>query len=123
MASRMVNRMQALEKEVKTLHADIAIGASGAPTLTKGLGIASVTRDSAGVYDITLEDDYTRLLSVDVKQLVAASEDLAFQLESETVSTTKIIRIRAHAAGVETDPSSGSRLLVKIELKNSSVGE
>ena len=121
MANRNYNRKQALEKEVKELYLDVAIGASGAPTLTRGVGIASITRDSAGVYDITLQDAYMRLMSVQVTQLVAAAEDLNFQLESETVSTTKVIRVRCTTDATETDPSSGSRLLVQINLKNSSV--
>lgn len=123
MANRNFNRFQALEKEVKSLYLDVAIGASGAPTLTKGLGITSITRDSAGVYIITLNDTFKRLMSFDVKQLVSAAEDLTFQLETESVASAKTIQFRAVAAGVETDPSNGSRLLIKIDVKNSSVGE
>lgn len=121
MASRNFNRKQALEKEVKELYLDVAIGASGAPTLTRGVGIASISRDSAGVYDITLQDAYMRLMSVQVTQLVAAAEDLNFQLEAEAVASAKTIKLRCTTDDVETDPSSGSRLLIQINVKNSSV--
>lgn len=122
MANRRFNRYQALEKEVKTLFADVAIGASGAPTLNSGLGIASVTRDSAGVYDVVLEDRYSSLLHVSVMQLEATAEDLTFQVESESVNAaSKTVKIQCKAADTETDPSDGSRLLIKIELKNTSV--
>lgn len=120
MASRNFKRKQALETEVKELHAEIAIGASGAPTLSQGLGIASVTRDSAGVYIITLEDKYIRLMSLDVMQLAATAEDLTFQIESEDVAGAKTIKIQCKAAAVETDPSNGSILYIKMDLKNSS---
>ncbi|MBV6514142.1 MAG: hypothetical protein FMNOHCHN_03732 [Ignavibacteriaceae bacterium] len=124
MANRNYNRYQALEKEVKALYADVDIGAAGAPTIVKALGITSIARDSDGVYTITLDDKYTRLLHVDVKQLVSAAEDLTFQLVSEDVAGSKEISLRClAAAAVETDPSNGSKLLIKIELKNSSVGE
>lgn len=124
MASRNFNRAQNLEKEVKSLFLDVSIGASGAPTLTKGLGIASITRDSAGVYIVTLQDKYVRLMHVDVKQLVASAEDLQFQLESEDVDGDKTIVFRCvDSTGTETDPSDGSRLLAKIDLKNSTAGE
>lgn len=121
MANRNYNRHQSLEKEVKSLYADVSIGASGAPTISKALGITSIVRDSAGVYILTLDDKYTRLMSFQVSQLVAAAEDLTFQLESEDVDGLKTIQFRCLTANVETDPSSGSRLLINIDLKNSSV--
>jgi hypothetical protein len=121
MASRNFSRKQSLEKEIKEIYARVNIGASGAPTLQDGLGVASITRDSAGVYILTLEDKYTRLMHIDVKQLAAAAEDLTFQLEAQAVSTTKTITFRCLAAAVETDPSSGSVLYVKMDLKNTSV--
>lgn len=120
MASRNFNRKQALEKEIKELHAEVTIGASGAPTLVHKLGITSIVRDSAGVYEITLDDKYIRLCNFQVIQLAAAAEELSFQLESEAVASTKKIKFQCKAAAVETDPSSGSKLFIKIELKNSS---
>jgi len=123
MANRNFNRYQALEKEVKSLYAEIAIGVSGAPTKTSGLGIASITRDSAGVYIVTLDDKYTRLMSFSVIQEAATAEDLTFQVESHDVTSAKTIQFQCKAAAVETDPSSGSNLFIKVELKNSSSGE
>jgi 6-phosphogluconolactonase (cycloisomerase 2 family) len=123
MASRNFHRVQSLTREVKSLFAKVAIGASGAPTLNTNLsvGVASITRDSAGVYEITLDDKYNNLLHVHVVQLEATAEDLTFQVESDTVSTDKKLKIQCKAAAVETDPSDGSALLIKIELKNTSV--
>lgn len=121
MANRNWNRLQALEKEVKHLHADVSIGSSGAPTITKALGIASIARDSAGVYTVTLDDKFMRLMDFRVTQLVASAEDLKFQLVAESVSSAKTVQFRCIAVGTETDPSSGSRLLIKLELKNSSI--
>lgn len=121
MANRMYNRAQNLEKEVKSLFVDIAIGATGAPTLTRGRGVASVSRTSAGLYLITLEDKYNRLMHVDVKQIVSTAQDLTIQLKSEDVSNAKTIEVQCLAAAIATDPSSGSRLLVRIDLKNTSI--
>jgi len=123
MASRNFNRAQALEKEVKSLFADVAIGASGAPTITKALGIASIVRNGAGDYTLTLDDKYTRLLHVSVQILAAAAEDITAQLVAEDVSSAKTIQFFTKAAAVETDPSNGARLLIKVDLKNSSSGE
>lgn len=48
------------------LDATISIGASGAPTITNGLGIKSITRLVAGVYQIQLQDNYAQFLDLDV---------------------------------------------------------
>lgn len=123
MANRRFQRLQSLTREVKILHAKVAIGASGAPTLDSeiSLGIASISRDSAGVYLITLEDKYSKLVSFKVMQQAAAAEDLTFQIESEDVDGAKTIQFQCKAAAVETDPSDGSSLFIEIALKNTSV--
>lgn len=121
MANRNFNRYQALEKEIKSLYLDVAIGASGAPTLTKGLGVTSIVRNSAGDYTITLDDKYMRLMSCSIQQLSSSSVDLTFQLKAESVASAKTIEILSHAAAVATDPANGTRLLIKIDLKNSSI--
>lgn len=123
MANRVFNKAQNLEKEVKSLFAEVAIGATGAPTITKALGIASVARDSAGAYTITLDDKYTRLMHVSVIQVDADEEDLTFQVTASAVNTDKTVEIVCKAAAVATDPSNGSSLLIKLDLKNSSAGE
>jgi hypothetical protein len=123
MASRNFNRSQALEKEVKSLYADVAIGASGAPTVTKALGIASVVRNGAGDYTITLDDKYVRLMHVDVQILAASAEDITAQLAAEDVNGDKTIQVLTKAAATEADPSDGARLLIRIDLKNSTSGE
>lgn len=60
-------------------------------------------------------------MHVSVMQVAAAAEDLTFQVESADVNSAKTVQIQCKAAAVETDPSPDSRLLVKIELKNTSV--
>lgn len=123
MANRNFNRYQALEKEVKAIYADVAIGASGAPTLTAGLGVASIEKNDTGDYTVTLQDAYNRLMSMSIQHGAAAAEDLTFQLVAEDVDGAKTVNFLCLTAGTETDPSDGSRLLIKFELKNSSVGE
>lgn len=122
MANRNFNRLQALEKEVKQLYADVAIGASGAPTLSVGLGIASVVRNSAGNYTVTLQDKYTRLMSMHVSFFSPSAQNLFIQLISEDVAGAKTVRFRVmDETSLEIDPAPGDRLLVKVDVKNSSV--
>lgn len=121
MANRNFQRKQALEKEVKSLYAKITIGAAGAPTLTTGVGIASVSRTSAGLYRITLQDKYASLKSVDVKHLATAAQDLNFQVKAEDVASAKTIDLFCLTGAVATDPANPSVLLVQIDVKNTSV--
>lgn len=122
MANRIFNRHQSLEKEIKNLYAEVAIGASGAPTLTKGLGIESISRTGAGDYKITLDDKYVRLMSFHAIHLSATEEDLTIQLKAQDMST-KEIDFFTLAAATATDPANGDTLFIKIELKNSTAGE
>ena len=123
MANRAFNRYQSLEKEVKSLYLDVAIGASGAPTLSRGLGVASITRSSTGLYVITLQDAYNRLLNARVTILNASAQDAHPQLVSESVASAKTISFRTitGSTGAVVDPANGARLLISLELKNSSI--
>ncbi len=123
MANRNFHRVQSLTREVKSLYAYVSIGATGAPTLStdNSVGVTSISRDSAGVYIVTLDDKYNRLVHFNVMMLEATAEDLTFQVESEDVDGAKTIQFQCKAAAVETDPSNGSVLLIKIDLKNTSV--
>lgn len=121
MASRSFNRLQALQKEIKHLHAKVNIGTTGAPTLVTAngasMGIASVVRDGQGLYTVTLEDQYVALVDFKVIQVASTAQDLNFQIVSEDM-TNKEIKFRCLTAAVETDPAATTSLIIKIELKN-----
>lgn len=123
MASRNFHRVQSLTRETKNVHAVVTIGASGAPTkvANDSVGVATVTRDTAGVYIVTLDDKYNSLVGFHVMQEATTAEDLTFQVESEDVAGAKTVQFQCKAAAVETDPSSGSTLRVTMVLKNTSV--
>lgn len=121
MASRSFNRKQALEKEIKEIYAKITFGATGAPTLTTGHGVASITRTTNGDYALTLQDAYNSLKMAEGTFLDSSGEDIRIQLKSETVSSTKIINFFTLTGATPTDPSNGAVLFLKFELKNTSV--
>ena len=122
MANRNFNPVQALDKEVKHLYANISIGASGAPTLNAALGIASVARDNAGDYTLTLDDKYNKLLMFKGQILDAASEDIVVQPAVDAVASGPSVSFFTNTAATATDPSNGSTLLIELVLRNSSVG-
>lgn len=122
MANRTFNRRQALEKEVKDLYLKVAIGGSGAPTISANIGggVASITRASTGLYQITLADQYNSLKFFEGIHIKSTAEDLNIQIKAEDVASAKTIDFFTLAGGTETDPSSGSVLVLKIEVKNTS---
>lgn len=118
MANRNFNRKQALEKEIKELYAKVTVGSSGAPTLTTGYGIASITRTSAGLYQLTLADKYVSLKHFEVTFLASTAQDIRAQIKAEDVASAKTIDFFTLTGASATDPSSGQVMLIKIELKN-----
>lgn len=120
MANRGFSRKQALEKQVCEIYAKVTIGASGAPTLTTGYGVTSITRTSAGLYQLTLADKYTSLKNMEVIFLSSTAQDIRAQIKAETVATTKLVDFFTLTGATETDPSSGQVMLIKFDLKNTS---
>jgi hypothetical protein len=123
MANRSFNRLQALDKEVKQIYARVTIGASGAPTLVAAdsVGVASISRVSAGLYTITLQDTYNKLVYGNCEVRTPSAEDIKANLVTESVSSAKTVQFRCVAVATATDPASGDSLYVVLHLKNSSV--
>lgn len=121
MANRNFNRKQALEKEVKELYARVTIGAAGAPTLAMGVGIASISRTSQGLYLLTLQDKYHSLKHMQVMFLDDAAQDIRAQLKEEDVDGAKTLSFFTLTGATETDPVSGQTMYIKLDLKNTSV--
>ena len=123
MANRNFNRKQALEKEVKEIYAKVAIGSTGAPTLNaaQSQGVQSISRTSAGLYVLTLQDKYMRLMDAHIAIVTPSAEDIKANVVSEAVATAKTVTFRCVAVATATDPASGDSLLISLQLKNSSV--
>lgn len=114
------------ERMVTELYATVTFGSTGAPTLSNSLGIASIARNSAGRYTITLAQNYNRLLGCDLQIQATAAPAAPFVRQvSEAVATlaapTLVIAYLAVDNTTATDPASGEKLRVVITLCNSSV--
>lgn len=120
-ANRNFNRKQALEKEIKEIYAQISIGAAGAPTLQNQYGVASVSRTGAGDYRITLQDKYMSLKMVEGVFKSSSAQDIRVQVKAEDVDGAKTVDIYTLTGATPTDPASGQVLLLKFDLKNTSV--
>jgi hypothetical protein len=116
-------RSLGLEPAPVRLHALVTIGATGAPTLTRGKGIKSISRTSAGLYVLTLAQPYMTLLGFTVHQKVAsglpAAPVMAVSAEAVATASAPTITFQMSSGGVATDPDNGATLLVAITLSNS----
>lgn len=107
----------------------ISIGASGAPTLVSGTGmaVASVTRVSAGKYTIQLTNTYQSLLGIQMVINSGSSAPAAplMYITADAVATagTASVTIQlTDLTGAAADPASGEVLYLEIDLNNSSLG-
>jgi len=136
MANRSFQRLQALDKEIKIIHGQFAVGGSGAPTLSasKSVGVKSVTRNSAGDYSVVLgtpsgdTDKYSHFFGgyFDIQKSTAlggTSGGMAFQLKAApTVSTDGTVNfIALDKDGAAAEIGSGETVHFMFVLKNSAL--
>lgn len=131
MSNRYMNQYKySFEKGVTYLYFNIAIGASGAPTLNKAgsKGIASVVRNSAGNYTITLQDAYYGFLDFTSREIlasgapvVASGPIIRSQAVTNSAAPTLVIQyFDAATSATATDPDNGATLIGTITVKNHS---
>lgn len=124
MASTLYQFRYSYERDLVDIQAKIAIGASGAPTLTRARGIVSMTRNSAGNYTVVLKDRAFLFMVARASFISGSSAPAAplMNVVSEQVnnSTPSLIIQFRDIAGAAADPASGEVLLLQIENRNSS---
>lgn len=124
MANRYMNQFYlSLEKAKACLFGQVAIGGTGAPTisLSKSLGIASISRASAGLYTVTLNDSWVRLMNFQAQFIDSGSQTVAttYVVSNTIASGGKVIVIQCvDFAGAAVDPRSGATMLLEINLSN-----
>lgn len=132
MANRNYRRnTMSLEPNPVALYANVSIGASGVATLNipKCSGIYAMTRTGAGAYTISLGlsstsvDTYQRVINMvisSLKSTAPASFSFYIVADNSANKVTPSVQIQcSDASGAAVDPSSGTVLLIKIELSNS----
>lgn len=146
-----------LQKQRMTLFAVLNIGGTGAVTLqswsptsgqvtgaysaasTSGAnsyspggaqGVASVSRVSAGLYTVTLQEGYQRLLGVHPTFLVPTTAIPAAPVMGVVKpagtggslgTNLNSFNVQFSTGGVATDPASGEQIILKIDVDKSGV--
>lgn len=110
------------EDGVTSIFAKLTIGASGAVSSAKGLGLTSIVKNAGtGDYTITLDRKYYALLGVRSNVINASPSGVAFSVVGEAVQSAGTIAIITNSAGVAANPASGTVILIEIILKDSKV--
>jgi len=121
----------ALERELCFLYGSAVIGAIGAVGTVKGMGIYSVTRTGTGVYEIQLDQLYSRYLSGKVGFIHAtggsgiATVEIAYNpanFQPDFKAGAKITIKCLDFTGAAADPASGSVMGIEAIVRNSSAG-
>lgn len=124
MANRFFQQFRfSMEKYVVELWAQVAIGATGAPTLNaaNSKGIASIARTGAGAYTVTLQDTYYRFLDCQAVFVAANPASPVMHVVSENVAAAKTVLLQFRDyAGAATDPGNGDVLRMRFSMSNSS---
>jgi hypothetical protein len=113
-----------LEPNVVDLFAEISIGSSGAPTLVRGKGIKSITRNSAGDYTLALQENFAGLLQVSSSlQNATGIPSVVMGIKANNVSSSSApgIEFVCSASGLAADPASGDVIRLQLSLRNSSL--
>lgn len=111
------------------IRAKVSIAAAGAPTIVAGtgMGIQSITRNSAGDYSILLSNPFFALLDARVSIDSGASAPAAPFMNIEADTTTSVaaptLRVQFRdIAAAAADPASGEVLHLSLEFNRSSTG-
>ena len=121
MANRLFNQFSfGLEKMRVSLFLRMTSGAAGAPTLvaSDSKGIASVQHIGVGLYRITLQDAYQKMLMMsEIRKLSSNAAQMLFNLDN---SPNKIIEVAfVDSAGAQVELGNGEEVRMSIVLRNS----
>ena len=122
MANRLFNQFSfGLEKMRVSLFCEVDTSGSGVPSLVSDAskGVASVVKlAGTGVYRLTLQDQYNRLLMVQHINL-GSSTAIAMEIAAQSMAN-KTIDVRfLDAAGAAVNLGNGEQHLISIVLRNS----
>lgn len=110
----------------------VVLGISWAPngssavdqTSIKGRGVTSVTRDSAGVFTVLLQDVYPALLAAVATAQLATAANIVAQVGTSTLTANGksiVVTLLAVATATDVAANANNRVNLLLILKNSSV--
>jgi hypothetical protein len=128
MASRILDKVMALQKQIVILEGRFSVGSSGAVSGLKGSGIKSVTKESGtGVYSIVLDDRFDRFLGINFAVAHATSSGVAAVMltdvspDGNLQAGTALPVLCLDFANSAANPADGSVVFFNIMVRNSTI--
>lgn len=126
MANRLMQQFSSsLDHGVVTLHGYVAVGAAGAVSAYKGLGVASVVKTATGVYTVTLSDAFPAMLGASAMVVYDGTSAIgAVHMKQDPAvdpgPAKSVVLNTLDFAGADVDPDDGARIYFQIVMRNSS---
>lgn len=106
---------QALNPGELGMRIKIPIGAAGATGTIEGVGVVSVTKNAAGVYDIVLDRGFVQLLKFDGSIQAAAGALNHPVIKTAYVAGSTALQFQTCVqAGTATEPASGDVIMLDL---------
>lgn len=124
MANRDFKDVQSNYRDVKEIHLQVSIGATGAPTIDSfGGSFASIARNSTGDYTITMNEKYSGFLNGHISYFSTTNADFVIQWDDIDNANGEygFRMLGADGTPAPEDPANGSTLYITLWLRNSSV--
>lgn len=119
MANNYLHNPQTIERKTVTMHVEIAIGASGAPTIQRGISVVSVVLNSTGNYTVTFPK-FNRFLNAKFTRILATLEAATIQVLSVNAALGQVT-FQTAIAGSAANCSSGTVIYMDVDFKNTVV--
>lgn len=119
MANNYFHNPQTIERSEKKMHVEIAIGASGAPTIQRGIAVVSVVRNSTGDYTVTFPK-FNKFLGAHFTRVLATLEAASIQVTAVNAAAGTV-RFVTSIAGSAADLTSGTVVYMDAFFKNTVV--
>lgn len=114
MTSRMTQELKATGREQVLMAGSFAPAGTGAPTDVRGVGF-TVARTAVGVFTLTLDRVFSKLISGTATLQLNASADSQAQLGAVSL-TAKTVVIRVLTAGSDADIAANANNRVNFVL-------
>lgn len=132
MSNRLYTQFRyGFEKKMVDLYCVFAVGSTGACTLTasKSRGIASIARNSAGNYTITLNDRfavglygaYPTVILSSGAPITSNGYTMVVRTDNSAAAAKTVIVGFLKADGTAGDIVTGSTVIIKLELRDATV--
>lgn len=125
MANRLYQQFhQSLDHGVVSIYGYVTLGAAGAVSAFKGLGVSNVVKTATGVYTVTIADSFPAFLGAST-MVVYNGVSVVGAVHMKQAPTTdpgplkSVVLNTLDFAGAAVDPDSAARIYFEIKMRNS----